>query len=159
MEKTIYLEKLELRRIKPTAVRLLVLKTMMRQKEAFSLLDLETELETVDKSTIYRTITLFLAHHLIHGIDDGSGSFKYAVCSDCCDCEVKDLHTHFYCEGCRRTFCLENIRIPVVALPPGFTVCGINYVVKGRCPACSGSGEKVPAERRNPPLRKGGERS
>lgn len=35
----------------------------MQHKEAFSLLDLENELDTVDKSTIYRTITLFLAHH------------------------------------------------------------------------------------------------
>ena len=69
MNETIYLKKLEQREIKPTAIRLLILKTMMQHKEAFSLLDLENELDTVDKSTIYRTITLFLAHHLIHGID------------------------------------------------------------------------------------------
>ena len=82
MNETIYLKKLEQREIKPTAIRLLILKTMMQHKEAFSLLDLENELDTVDKSTIYRTITLFLAHHLIHGIDDGTGSLKYAVCSN-----------------------------------------------------------------------------
>ena len=33
----------------------------MQHKEAFSLLDLENELDTVDKSTIYRTITLFFS--------------------------------------------------------------------------------------------------
>lgn len=77
---------------------------MMQHKEAFSLLDLENDLDTVDKSTIYRTITLFLTHHLIHAIDDGSGSLKYAVCSNDCNCEVDDLHTHFYCEKCHRTF-------------------------------------------------------
>lgn len=99
MNETIYLKKLEQREIKPTAIRLLILKTMMQHKEAFSLLDLENELDTVDKSTIYRTITLFLAHHLIHGIDDGTGSLKYAVCSNDCNCEVDDLHTHFYCEN------------------------------------------------------------
>jgi len=60
MNETIYLKKLEQREIKPTAIRLLILKTMMQHKEAFSLLDLENELDTVDKSTIYRTITLFL---------------------------------------------------------------------------------------------------
>lgn len=97
MNETIYLKKLEQREIKPTAIRLLILKTMMQHKEAFSLLDLENELDTVDKSTIYRTITLFLAHHLVHGIDDGTGSLKYAVCSNDCNCEVDDLHTHFYC--------------------------------------------------------------
>ena len=53
MNETIYLKKLEQREIKPTAIRLLILKTMMQHKEAFSLLDLENELDTVDKSTIY----------------------------------------------------------------------------------------------------------
>ena len=60
MDEKLYLKKLALREIKPTAIRLLILKTMMQHKEAFSLLDLENDLDTVDKSTIYRTITLFL---------------------------------------------------------------------------------------------------
>lgn len=137
MNETIYLKKLEQREIKPTAIRLLILKTMMQHKEAFSLLDLENELDTVDKSTIYRTITLFLAHHLVHGIDDGTGSLKYAVCSNDCNCEVDDLHTHFYCENCHRTFCMKSIHVPIVTLPPGFTVQRINYVLKGLCSECS----------------------
>jgi hypothetical protein len=35
MNETIYLKKLEQREIKPTAIRLLILKTMMQHKEAF----------------------------------------------------------------------------------------------------------------------------
>ena len=80
----IYLHKLSLRDIKPTAMRLLILRTMMEMKRAVSVTDLEDKLDTVDKSTIFRTLTLFLSHHLIHGVDDGSGSLKYAVCEDCC---------------------------------------------------------------------------
>ena len=75
----IYLHKLSLRDIKPTAMRLLILRTMMEMKRAVSVTDLEDKLDTVDKSTIFRTLTLFLSHHLIHGVDDGSGSLKYAV--------------------------------------------------------------------------------
>ena len=75
MEEDIYLDKLVRRDIKPTAIRLLVIKEMMQAERAVSLLDLETLLDTVDKSTISRTIALFLSHHLIHSIDDGSGSF------------------------------------------------------------------------------------
>ena len=78
----IYLHKLSLRDIKPTAMRLLILRTMMEMKRAVSVTDLEDKLDTVDKSTIFRTLTLFLSHHLIHGVDDGSGSLKYAVCED-----------------------------------------------------------------------------
>lgn len=80
-DQQIYLEKLEKRDIKPTAMRLLILKAMIRLDRAVSLLDIENELVTVDKSTIFRTITLFLGHHLIHGVDDGTGSLKYAVCA------------------------------------------------------------------------------
>ncbi|MCD7941165.1 MAG: hypothetical protein LUH50_14535 [Bacteroides intestinalis] len=67
----IYLHKLSLRDIKPTAMRLLILRTMMEMKRAVSVTDLEDKLDTVDKSTIFRTLTLFLSHHLIHGVDDG----------------------------------------------------------------------------------------
>ena len=66
MEEDIYLDKLVRRDIKPTAIRLLVIKEMMQAERAVSLLDLETLLDTVDKSTISRTIALFLSHHLIH---------------------------------------------------------------------------------------------
>ena len=54
---------LEQRGIKPTAIRMLVLKAMMETEQAVSLLDLENKLDTVDKSTIFRTITLFVSHH------------------------------------------------------------------------------------------------
>ena len=46
---------LEQRGIKPTAIRMLVLKAMMETEQAVSLLDLENKLDTVDKSTIFGT--------------------------------------------------------------------------------------------------------
>lgn len=132
-----YLEMLARRDIQPTAIRLLVLDVLMRAKQSLSLTDLDNALDTVDKSTIYRTLTLFLGHHLIHSIDDGTGSFKYAVCQDDCSCDVGDLHTHFHCERCNRTFCFSNLPAPMVKLPEGFTIDSINYVLKGLCPECA----------------------
>lgn len=41
-----YLDILKQREIRPTAIRLLILKAMMRFERAFSLLDLENELDT-----------------------------------------------------------------------------------------------------------------
>ena len=132
-----YLDKLALREIKPTAIRLLILRTMIRGNETVSIADIERYLPTVDKSTISRTLSLFLFHRLIHCVDDGSGSVKYAVCEDDCDCAVEDEHTHFYCEGCHRTFCLNHIHVPVVTLPDGFSLNSVNYVIKGLCPECA----------------------
>lgn len=143
MEESIYLEKLNQRGIKPTAMRLLVLKSMTQFERAFCLLDLETYLDTVDKSTLSRTITLFLKHHLIHRIDDGSGSLKYSVCSSECDCNINDLHVHFYCTNCHKTFCLRNIHVPTVPLPQHFTLQSINYVMKGLCDHCSKTTKKT----------------
>ena len=56
-----------------------------------------------------------------------------------CDCaeEIDDEHTHFFCEQCRRTFCLKQIQVPVVPLPDGFKLNSINYVLKGLCPECA----------------------
>jgi len=142
-DETKYVERLEAHQVKPTALRLLLLRTMMSHGvDAFSLQSLEDELDTVDKSTIYRTITLFLTHHLIHAIDDGTGSFKYAVCRPDCHCGEDDatidhLHAHFNCEHCGRTVCLSTTQVPLVALPAGFQVHSINYVLKGLCPDCA----------------------
>jgi Fur family ferric uptake transcriptional regulator len=139
---SIYLEKLGQRAIKPTAIRLLILRAMMQFERAFSLLDLETYLDTVDKSTISRTIKLFLDNYLIHCIDDGSGSLKYSVCGTECNCDINDLHVHFYCVKCHKTYCLRNTHIPTASLPQHFTLQSINYVMKGLCDHCSGAQQR-----------------
>jgi Fur family ferric uptake transcriptional regulator len=130
---------MESRHIRPTSIRILVLKTMLGFDWAFSLADLETKLESVDKSTISRTIHLFHDHQLIHSFDDGSGSIKYAVCSNDClrNFEVDDLHAHFYCNYCKKAFCLNNVRIPQFDLPPEVEIESVNLVLKGYCGKCS----------------------
>ena len=137
MMEDVYLQKLERRGVKPTAMRLLILRTMLDTNRAVAQHELEEILLTVDKSTISRTIALFLDHHLIHAVDDGSGALKYAVCSDDCTCSVSDQHVHFYCERCRRAFCFRQQAVPVVRAPEGFVLTGVNYVLKGLCPACA----------------------
>lgn len=135
---SIYEQRLLQRHIKPTAIRVLVLRELMHEEDmAVSMSELEDALGTVDKSTVFRTITLFLAHHLIHCVDDGTGALKYAVCDTDCNCEMDDLHSHFYCEGCHMTFCLKHTHVPIVKLPDGFEIHTVNYVLKGLCPACA----------------------
>src|SRR5690554_7891070 len=132
-------QKLLDRDIKPTAVRLWIFKAMVEYPQAFSLSDLEAVLETVDKSTISRTITLFHNHLVIHGIDDASRSMKYSVCNDDCQCELNELHVHFNCTHCHKTYCLESVSIPPVQLPEKFLLENINFVMKGLCDKCSES--------------------
>lgn len=128
---------LERRGVKPTSNRLLVLRAMFKASRPVSLSELETELDTVDKSSIFRVLTLFVSHHVVHAIEDGSGTMKYEVCTGEDRCSLSDMHTHFYCESCHRTFCFKSIGIPSIDLPEGFTMSSVNYMVKGICPQCS----------------------
>ena len=56
-DEQLLLDKLSARGIKPTAMRLLILRTMMHTNQAVSLLDLVDMLETADKSTVSRTLS------------------------------------------------------------------------------------------------------
>lgn len=122
--------------VRVTAVRLLIWRTIRRgHAGVFSLANLEEALPTVDKSTLFRTLTLLSEHHLLDTIDDGSGSQKYCLRDD--EDPLRGVrHVHFSCRVCHRTVCLTNIALPEVALPEGFTVEDTEYVVKGVCPKC-----------------------
>jgi Fur family ferric uptake transcriptional regulator len=128
--------KLENRNIKPTAMRELVLKVLSEQSAAISLADLEQKFEKVDKVTLYRTLKTFEENKLIHSIDDGTSSVKYALCKETCQCHPEDLHVHFLCSRCQHTYCLNDIAIPSITLPADFEVKIINMVVKGVCANC-----------------------
>lgn len=122
--------------VRPTAVRSLIYRAMSESHDTFSLTDLEERLPTVDKSTLFRTITLFTARHILHEIDDGTGSRKYCVCHNTHDCSPSELHVHFFCERCQKTYCLDSLPIPPVALPAGFRASSATYLLKGFCPRC-----------------------
>jgi len=124
--------------VRVTAVRLLVWKTIRNGFDnAFALADLEGALPTVDRSTLFRTLAVLTEAHLLHEIDDGSGSQKYCVChlDDTRHCQG---HIHLTCRICHKTFCLTNVKIPPVPLPEGFEQEETEYVVKGICKDCSG---------------------
>ncbi len=129
-----YVNRLDIYGIKPTAIRLLIIRQMFRGNEMVSLPDLERCLPTVDKSTISRTLSLFLARKLVHSVDDGSGAMKYALSDGEEKPVMQDRHIHFCCTLCRRTFCLKQIHTPSVTLPAGFDIHNINSVRKGLCP-------------------------
>ena len=128
--------KLNSKNIKPTAMRELVLKVLTDEKTAISLSELENKFDNADKATLYRTLKTFEANKLIHSIEDGSGSVRYAVCHEKCDCEPEDLHVHFYCSKCKSTYCLNEIPIPETNLPIKFSLESVNMVVKGICANC-----------------------
>lgn len=124
------------RRIRPTAMRELVLKVLTDQTTAISLSELEKKFDRADKVTLYRTLKTFEEKKLIHSIDDGTGSMKYALCKETCQCNPEDLHIHFLCSVCGKTYCLDDVTVPQVQLPAGFSLESLNLMVKGKCANC-----------------------
>ena len=61
----------------------------------------------------------------------------YEICHSSGEFSDDDLHPHFYCTRCHRTFCLLDTEVPPIPLPSGFSMDSINYMVKGLCPSCS----------------------
>ncbi len=122
--------------IKPTANRIVVVKALASAGRPMSLSELEYEILTIDKSGIFRSLTLFRDLHLVHVIEDGGDGVRYELCLSHHEDEDDDMHVHFYCERCHKTFCLEDLPIPAVPLPEGYEMTTANFVVKGICPQC-----------------------
>lgn len=129
--------KLTTKNVRPTAMRLLVLETLQKQRATVSLQDLEDSFEKADRITLYRTLKTFEEKGLIHSIEDGTGTTKYGLCQDGCKCAPEDMHVHFFCNKCEETFCLPKSKIPDVSLPERFRPQEIKLLVKGICGNCT----------------------
>lgn len=123
--------------IHPTAARIMILRTLAHESRPLSMLEIGDILETVDKSVISRTLALFKVKHLVHTLEDGSESTRYELCTSVAHEHHNDIHVHFHCEKCGRTFCFEDIPIPEVKLPDGFESSYSNFIIKGICKECS----------------------
>lgn len=136
MNKNYSIELMESHGIKPTANRIVVVNALLACDRPMSLSELETKILTIDKSGIFRTLNLFKEHHFVHVIEDGGDGVRYELCHSLSHEHDDDVHVHFFCEHCHKTFCLDNIKIPFVDLPDGYEMTTTNYVIKGKCPNC-----------------------
>lgn len=76
------ISRLESKGIRPTANRILVMKTLMGEQNPQSLSNLERKMVSMDKSSIFRTLTLFLEHDVVHAFEDGRGVLCYELCEE-----------------------------------------------------------------------------
>lgn len=128
--------RLESHGIRPTSSRLLILRVLADADHPLSGQEIEDALETVDRSTITRSLALFVEKGTVHLIEDGSGSAKYELCTSSHAHHHDDMHVHFHCSRCGRTFCFNEIEIPPVNIPEGFIPDSTTYLITGVCPAC-----------------------
>ena len=118
-------------------MRILVLRQLATSNQTLTLRELEELLHPADRSTIFRTLSVFEEQHLVHAIDDGSGATRYELCHAHHSSHDNDLHPHFRCLRCGQTICLTELQMPAITLPEGFHVHRINYIVTGICGNCT----------------------
>ncbi|MBR1575453.1 MAG: transcriptional repressor [Bacteroidales bacterium] len=121
--------------IRPTANRILIAEALSGSKGPMSMVEIEGLIPTIDKSGIFRTLMAFKEKHLVHSVESEDG-IRYELCHSHDPHHDDDRHVHFYCERCHRTFCLETIPLPQVALPEGYERLSANYLIRGLCPDC-----------------------
>ena len=118
--------------------RLKIIQLFFNSNGALAHADIEKKAgESFDRVTVYRTLQSFVEKGIIHLIPTKDNSIKYALCKD--DCEPghhHDNHVHFICDDCYKTVCLEDVMIPQVKLPKGFTPKHSEMVVNGICEEC-----------------------
>ena len=91
--------------------------------------DLQSEIPTLSKSTIYNTLNLFLKSGLIRVINIEDNETRYDI--------ITKNHGHFKCESCGKIF---NFSIDFNSLKTeelsGFKIIDKNVYFKGICPRC-----------------------
>ncbi len=124
--------------LKVTTFRSEVMEIFLTSQHALLLGDIESRLDTHDRITLYRTLKNFEDKGLVHKVNVGTTSTKYALCvDDCSEDAHADEHVHFHCNRCDNTFCLDHVHIPTIQLPSGFAFANALMTINGVCKECS----------------------
>lgn len=121
--------------VKVTANRLLIARALEQAGRPLSMMELEERLESIDKSNVFRTLVAFKDAHLVHVLE--GDPVRYELCHSHHEGHDDDLHVHFYCVKCHKTYCLEEIPVPSVQVPEGYQVQEESYLLRGICPQCA----------------------
>lgn len=124
--------------LKVTQPRLRVLDTISTKTAAISQPELEKLLGAdIDRVTLYRILASFEEKGILHKIFDLNGTATYAICSTkCSEHHHHDQHVHFICSVCNSVYCLNEISVPKINLPPRFSLHSIAINAVGLCENC-----------------------
>jgi Fur family transcriptional regulator, ferric uptake regulator len=127
-------------RLSITESRVKILELFLAQQGALAHGDIEKRTgEKFDRVTVYRTLQSFMNKGIIHTIPTADNSIRYALCKDnCAEGHHHDNHVHFVCDDCGNTICLDEVTIPTIKLPLGFTPKQVEMVISGKCRECKG---------------------
>jgi len=122
--------------IKPTSNRVLVFRILLNSNRPLSIHEINDKIPTLDKSSIFRVLTLFKSNHLVHVVNADETASYYELCLSHNEETDDDVHVHFLCEKCGKLYCIREIKPFMPELPDGFSPYSVSMVIKGVCPFC-----------------------
>lgn len=132
-----YKELLRTHDLRATDCRIDVLNIFFSKQMALSYRDLEENLNSYDRVTLYRTLNSFIEKGILHRIPDDSGYARYALCQEECTSRKHNHgHIHFKCTECGKIECLETQKVPHVSVA-GYLIKEANLILSGTCKTCA----------------------
>ena len=126
-------------KVKPTAMRMLVMEQLYLSPKHLSLSEIEIALYPADRVTIYRTLQTFVKKGLAHSVDTAHSGAVYGLCHDDCSAEKhNDEHPHFVCENCHAITCTDDFAYTLRKknANTAYELHKVEVTIKGLCPNC-----------------------
>ena len=125
--------------LRKTPIRTEMLSLFTKHDTALSASDIIARMKSShDRVTVYRALSSFEEHGIVPRASEDERGVKYALCGKHCPDESHaDQHAHFICDQCHQTYCLEEVKVPEVAVSDEFSVDRTNYTFSGTCKACN----------------------
>lgn len=128
---------LEVHGIRVSPTRVLTIKALSSSESPLSAAEIEQKLDTVDRSSITRTLSLLCDARVIHPIPNASGSMKYELCDHFAhDRDLITEHAHFQCKVCGKTICMKDIVVPRIGFPKYYQIESVSLLATGICNDC-----------------------
>lgn len=118
-----------------TRARIDVFAVLLAAHEALSHHDVERRLarrHDIDRVTLYRVLEWLTAQGLAHKVAGEDRVWRFSAAGQ----RESGTHAHFQCSDCGRVICLDEARVPAIALPTGFRRREVEVTVRGTCDAC-----------------------
>lgn len=125
--------------IRNTEIRRRILRIFVDSADkALSSQDIEDQIGSIDRVTLYRALRTFEEAGIVHQAIDGSQKTKYAFCGGgCTSHHHTDKHAHFRCVICESTFCLDMVNVPEINIPAGYQLHDSQMALTGVCNTCN----------------------
>lgn len=121
-----------------TGARRNVLACLIAAERALSHAEIEGQLADtdLDRVTLYRVLDWLVDHSLAHRVGGLSG-FDRAMRFAFSRPQRRSAHAHFQCVRCGTTMCLDDVAVPVLPVPGGIQLQGVELAAYGYCEKCS----------------------